>query len=278
MSAIVAGVVSQLAVTDTTSDIQLGLATSATGDVSAKLYRSQTVNFTPGAGNLVATFAGPITTVQNFHDTGLIPNTTYYYSAVYEDASGPTDVQSNYVTTLTAPMSLKQTQFDIPPALVGTIDLARNNNTISVKIDESQGSTPLYAGMPVKFVNPLVSSGDGKNGPPTVVGITAITDQIDGYLNYSTKDRRFGIPDPNQGFLPQQIAEMSRAGNYMYLMATGNGNRGDAAVVDIRTGGGVLPAGGSTGGRFVGEFIDVPAIGFPARVELVTGPFVGLDS
>lgn len=271
MSAIVAGVLSQTAVTDTTLSLASTAATGATGNVTQQLYVSQTPGFTPGVGNIVAGATALSNTV-----TGKIPNTPYYAKMTYTDDSDNTTVSSNQVALLTAPMSLDVNSFDMT-ALIGAVDLKLGTNTISAVVDPTQADVPLFAGMAIKFVDPVVSPGAGVNSIPSVVGITANDDQIDGFINYSLKDQSFAGRS-GSGFLPGAKLEISRTSNVLYLMATANGSRGEAAVIDISTGGGVKPATGSTGNRIVGEFIDIPAIGKICRVQVLTGPSAGLDT
>jgi len=241
--------------TDKTAGVVSTGASGGVGPYTYQWYRDTATPVTPGAGNLVAG-----ATALTLNDSGLIPNTAYYYVLRALDTGNADDPKdSNELAVLTNPQTLSPNQFDLQP-LVGKLDMAPNLNDIAVQIDASQ-TTPLYAGMWVNIV-------DSTGGIPKVVGCTANTDGALGPINYDVKSRSFNAGDR---------AEISIAGNCMYLMPTASGARGAQAVMDITSGGGVKPATGATGSTVVGWFPDKPAAGVPCRVMLST-PSFKLDS
>ncbi len=244
-----AGALTQLKVTSTTASLSSAVATGGTGPYSYQWYRSTTTGFTPGSGNILAG-----KTALTLEDTGLTPNTTYYYKVVATDAGSVTG-ESSQLPVLTSPQSLSQNQFDQVP-LVGTLDLRYNFNTKSAEIHSSQ-ATPLYNGMAVKIV-------DEAGGVPKVVGCSANTDEVFGFINYDNKSRSFNAGDR---------VEISQAGNVMFLVATVSGARGVQAQLDLSTGGGVAPN-AADGADIVGYFYDKPVAGQLCRVELSVPSFL----
>lgn len=258
MSALANGVISLLEKTDTTAKLAISDATGGTPPyTSYQWYRSTTPGFTPGVGNILAG-----ETKQTLEDTGLTPNTTYYYKNVVTDTAVGT-AESAQLAVLTNPQSLDPNQF-AQSAVVGFVDQRFNYNTRSVIISSDQ-ATDLFAGMAVKQVNPPSGAG---NTTPYVVGCDADDDNVMGFIQFNLKRLKMVAGDS---------IEISMAGNVQYLMATANGNAGDQAVLDLTTGGGVTPATGSTGGTIVGDFYDQPVAGQICRVSITT-PSHKLDS
>jgi hypothetical protein len=247
-----AGVITQTNVTDTSASFTATEATGGTGPYTHQWYRDTVSGFTPGPGNILSG-----KTDLTLDDSGLLPNTTYYYKLRYTDAVSATDDAS--ITTLTAPQTLDPNQFALSE-VVGALDQAYNYNTKTVIIDDAQGTTKLFPGMPVKQVIP---SGhvSGDRSVPHVVGITSKDDVIFGYINRNMKD---------QFFLPGQRVEISQGGNVMYLFSLDEVSSGPLpvkVVADLATGGGFKVATGSTGATIIGKSYDIPGAGKLTRVE-----------
>ncbi len=138
------------------------------------------------------------------------------------------------------------------------IDLRFDYNTVSAQIDSSQ-ATPLYAGAAVKIV-------DSADGVPKVVGCSADSDEVFGFINYDVKSVTFPAGAP---------CELSQAGNVMYLYATGAIARGVQVSLDLTTKGGVRLAAGNTGDDIVGFAFDkATAAGQLIRVRLGVPSFL----
>lgn len=232
-----AGVASLIQATGSTAQLTATPATGGTAPYAYQWYRSITTGFSPGGGNIISG-----ATTLDYLDSGLLPNTTYYYVVVVTDAASAT---ANYaqITVVEPALSLSQNQFQQVP-YPGTIDMRFPYNTVSVMIDTSQ-VTPLVCGAPVKIV-------DSAGGVPKVVGCSADTDEVFGYLNYSGKDINFPAGAP---------AEISQSGNYVWLYATAAIARGAQVQLDGLTGNwpngvGVKTITGSSGANVVGYAYD----------------------
>lgn len=230
-----AGALSQTAVTATTAALASAVATGGTGPYTYQWYRSTTSGFTPGGGNIISG-ADSLT----LDDSGLIPNTTYYYKVVATDTGNSNaTVTSSQLTVVTAVPSQSPNQF-AQTVLLGMIDLRFNPSTVSVMVASTQ-STALYAGSAVKMV-------DSADGVPKVVGCSADSDEVLGFINYDVKTAQFlaGMP-----------AEISMDGNVMYLYATAAIARGAQVCLDLTTNGGVrAKADATSGDKVVGWAYD----------------------
>lgn len=87
--------------------------------------------------------------------------------------------------------------------LQGQIDQLLSPNTIPCVVDLSQ-SGQLVAGQAVKLV-------DNLGGPPKIIGCTADTDVVFGYINYSTKTSAYN---------PGDACQVSISWNVMYMTAS----------------------------------------------------------
>lgn len=249
--AITAGVASVLSVGSNTAQLSATAATGATGTITYQWYRSITSGFTPGGGNIISG-----ATSLTLNDSGLIPNTPYYWKLQATDSSGPTTVTYTQVTATTTPQQLSQNQFQ-QTTVLGKVDLQYDFNTVSVVIDSSQ-STPLYAGSAVKMV-------DSADGTPRVVGCSANSDEVLGFINYDVK---------NVAYLANNAAEISLGGNVMYLYATAAISRGTQVTLDLSSPGSVGPLVSSSGADIVGWAYDkAPTAGALIRVYLRTPSF-----
>lgn len=253
---VTAGALSQVSVGSTTASLLSGAATAGTGPYTYQWYRSTTTGFSPGMGSLISG-----ATSLTLNDSGLIPNTQYFYKVVATDtgASNATSASSQLAVSTTVPV-LSQNQFAQSPFL-GMIDLRYDGDTVSVLIDTAQASA-LYAGSAVKIV-------DSVDGVPKVIGCAANSDEVLGFINFDIKTVQFLAGAP---------AEISLSGNVMYLYATAAIARGAKVILDLSTNGGVAPVVGSGGADIVGWAYDkATAAGQLIRVFIKT-PFFGKDA
>ena len=246
------GPITQVAVGSTTSSLTSPAASGGTGPYTYQWYRSTTSGFTPGAGNIIAG-----ATALALSDTGLIPNTKYYYEIVATDTgNGNVTVGSAQLGVVTAVPAISQNTF-APLPFLGMIDQAVSPNTLTCLLDPGVVG-PVYAGCAVKRANPTVPNPPGYNGPINVIPCTADTDDVFGFIQYSMRDVFFS------GGMPVEVASKL---DVIYLYATASGNVTDACVLDLTTNGGVTPV-GTSGQRVVGRWLDQPFIGQLTRVSL----------
>lgn len=246
-----AGALSQVSVSQSTANLLSAVATAGTAPYTYQWYRSTTSGFTPGGGNII-TGATSLTLA----DTGLIPNTLYYYKVVATDAGAVAGTSAQLAVTTLVPT--QQPNAFAQSAQLGMIDLRFDYNTVSVQIDSSQ-ATALYAGAAVKMV-------DSADGIPKVVGCAANSDSVLGFINFDIKSVAFVAGDR---------AEISMGGNVVYLYATAAISRGVQVSLDLSTNGGVHAiTSGTTGDNIVGWAYDkAPAAGTLIRVHLTTLSF-----
>lgn len=231
-----------------------GAASGGTGPYSYKIYRSTTSGFTPGAGNLVGTVGVGILT---FTDSGLFPNTQYYYVVQSVD-TGNANATANatQVSVLTAPYQLPMNAYAMSP-YIGMLDESYNYNTKPVIIDPSLAlTTQLFSGQAVKRTQP-------QSLPSTnfVTPCTAATDPVWGFLCYSYKDPFWAAG---------MTAAVAQEGDVIWLFCTVTGDitTQPYCELDLATVGGVKPGVGSDGNVVVGEFIDPPVAGTLVRVQV----------
>jgi len=255
--ALTAGVATLTAVASTTATLTATAATAGTAPVTYQWYRSTTSGFTPGSGNILT---GQTSLVLN--DTNLIPNTTYYYVLAASDAS-PTTVDYTQVTVLTQPAALSQNQFSQTP-YVGMPDLRFNASSIAAQVSVNQPSTQvLVNGMAVKIDTAIVQN--GSNQLPQVIGATANSDSVAGFIIYDLKSQSYG---------PGDRISMSLSGQVLYLYSTSAITPFNQVQLDLHTGGGVTAKVGSSGANIVGYAIDgASAAGQLIRVFTQTPSF-----
>lgn len=254
--AITAGVISQVSVTDTTANLSATAATGGTGPYTYQWYRSTTSGFTPGGGNIISG-----ATSLTLADSGLLPNTTYYYKVVATDTGHSNDTaEYTQLAVVTAMQTLSQNQFQ-QTEYIGTMDQHFNYNTHPCEVDVSQ-TTSLFAGQAVKMV-------DSAGGVPKVVACTSAADAVFGFVNYNFK---------NVSWAAGQAVEVSLAGNVMYLRATSTISRMAKVRLDIATVGGVKSVTGSSSDTLVGWAYDkASTAGDLIRVYIQT-PYFGVDA
>lgn len=250
--AFAAGVASVLSVGSNTAQLSATAATGASGTVTYQWYRSITTGFTPGGGNIISG-----ATSLSLNDSGLIPNTPYFWKLQATDSVGPVTVTYTQVTATTTASSLSPNQFAQTPTL-GMIDMRFPYNSVAVLIDVSQ-ATALYAGSAVKMV-------DSVDGVPKVVGCAANSDEVLGFINFDIK---------NVSFLAGNAAEISMGGNVMYLYSTVAIARGVLVELDLSSPGSVAASVVSSGNNIVGWAYDkAPTAGTLIRVFLRTPSFL----
>lgn len=254
--ALTPGVITVGAITPNTVQLSASEPQSGSAPFTYQWYRSQTSGFSPGPGNMISG-----ATALEFTDTGLVPGTKYYYKLIAtEDGPSPDEAAYTQAEAVTSAPVQNPNQF-AQGAYLGMIDLRFPYNTVSVLIDTTE-SGDLYAGGAVKLV-------DSAGGVPKVVGCTADTDEVFGFLNYDIK---------TVAFKAGMAAEVSMAGNVMSLYSTGAISRGAKVCLTLSTNGGVAAATGSSGKRVVGWAYDKATLpGQLIRVFLKT-PTFELDS
>lgn len=250
--ALTAGVLSQVSVSSNTDQLASTAASGGTGPYTQQWYRSTTTGFSPGGGNIIAG-----ATALTLNDSGLIPNTTYYYKVVYTDTGNSNaTVTATQLAVVTTAQALSPNQFN-QTAVLGQLDLPYNYNTIAAEIDVTQSGT-IYAGQAVKVI---ASAG----GIPKVVAIAANSDDVFGFINYDIK---------TVGFVAGSVCEISQAGNVMFLYASAAINRGTRVTVSIVSPGTVDPLVGSSGADIVGFAIgQASAAGNLIRIKLLNPSF-----
>lgn len=250
--AFVAGALSQLSVSSNTDQLLSAPATGGVGPITYQWYRSTTNGFSPGVGSLISG-----ATSLSLNDSGLIPNTVYYYVVVATDTgNGNATVNSSQLTVTTSATVLNPNAFAETPT-VGMIDMRFDYDTISAQIDVSQ-ATPLYQGMAVKIV-------DSADGVPKVVGVAANSDNVFGFINFDIK---------TVAFVAGSLCEISQAGNVIYLYTTGAVARGHQVQLDVAASAAVASSVGSSGANIVGYAFDqAAAAGSLIRVRLSVPSF-----
>lgn len=246
-----AGAISLVSKTSTTASLVATAASGGTGPYTQQWYRSTTTGFSPSGGNILSG-----KTALTLNDSGLIPNTTYYYKVVYTDTGDSnTTVTATQLAVVTSAPSQSPNSFTQSP-LLGMIDMRFDYDTISAQIDASETGT-LYAGSPVKMY-------DSAGGVPKVVKCAANSDEVLGFINYDIK---------SQSFVAGSAVEISMAGNVIFLYATAAIARGARVALDVANNG-VAPLAGSGGADIVGWALDkAVAMGDLIRVVVLTPSF-----
>ncbi len=241
---VTAGALTLVSVASTTATLTSAAATGGTGPYTYQWYRSTTSGFTPGAGNLISG-----ATSLTLSDSGLIPNTPYYYEVIATDSLAAVGDSAQLAVTTTAP-SLSPNSF-AQSTLVGTMDLRWPVNTVSVQVDLSQ-TTPIAPGAAVKIVN-------SSDGVPKVVACAANSDSCVGFLNYDMKSTSLAAG---------ASAEMSMSGNCIYLYATSAISRFTQVQLDVSSPASVTAKVGSSGANVVGFAYD-KAAGYGSLIRVV---------
>jgi hypothetical protein len=247
---ITASSLSQVATASTTITVLSGAATGGVAPVTYQWYRSTTSGFTPGAGNSVS--GG---TALTLNDSGLIPNTKYYYEMVAADSTGSLASSSQIAIVTTAPV-LSQNQFAQVP-FVGVVDLSvGSTNVIACQIDASAGTNVYYPGQFVKIV------ANTTGGIPKVIGCAAKNDQAFGAIRFNVKDISYGAGTN---------CEVAMFGTVMWFYATGAITQMAEVCLDTTSPGGVQATGNTA--TIVGLALDgAAAAAALIRVMLTPNP------
>lgn len=245
-----AGVISLVSVGQNSAVLSATAASGGSAPYTYQWHRSTTSGFSPSGGTAIAG-----ATSLSLSDSGLIPNTQYYYKIVATDSGAVSGTSAQLGVQTSVPV-LSQNSFGQAPFL-GQIDMRFDYNTVSVQIDATQVGT-LYAGQAVKIV-------DSADGIPKVVACSANSDDCFGFINYDIK---------SAGYVAGSRAEISQAGNVIYLYATTAIARGAQVQLDLSTAGGVAAKVGSSGADLVGYAFDkAPAAGALIRVRISSPSF-----
>lgn len=243
---VTAGSLSQVSVAANTLTVSSSAATGGVAPVTYQWYRSTTSGFTPGAGNSVSG-----ATALTLNDSGLIPNTKYYYEIVATDSTASTASSSQIAISTTQPVlsqnSLSQQQF------VGVVDMTvGSTNIIAAQIDTSAG-TNVYT--PGQFVKAVANT---SGGILKVIGISSKSDSAFGAIRFNVKDLSYGAG---------QNCEVAMFGTVMWFYATGAITQMTEVCVDPTTQGGVQATGNTA--TYVGMALDgAAAAGALIRVML----------
>jgi hypothetical protein len=247
---VTAGSLSQVAVAANTVSLLASAGSAGVAPYSYQWYRSTTSGFTPGAGNSISG-----ATALALNDSGLIPNTKYYYEQIVTDSTAST-ASSSQIAVVTTAATLSQNQFAQSP-FVGVIDLSvGSTNVIAAQIDASAGSLLYYPGQFVKIV------ANNNGGVPKVIGCTTKSDAAIGAIRFNIKDISYGAG---------QNCEIAMWGSVIWLYATGAITQFAECCLDITSAAGVQASGNTA--TYVGVAIDgAAAAASLIRVMLVPNP------
>lgn len=241
-----AGALSKVLIGSTTASLSSAVATGGTGPYTYQWYRSTTTGFSPGAGNILAG-----ATALTLADSGLIPNTAYFYLVVTTDTGNSNVTANSSQLTVNTQPALLQNQF-AQSALIGVIDLKLGStNVIAVQVAPS-ASLPVFAGQAVKIVAGTAG------GIPQVQAISAKGDAVIGFARFNQKDLQYG---------PGQMLEIAMWGSVIWLYATGAITQFAEVCADPTFIGGVQATGSTA--TIVGTAIDGASAAGMIRVLLV---------
>ncbi len=244
------GPITQVSVSAIAAQLSSAAAAGGTGPYTYQWYKSTLSGFSPGGGNIISG-----ATALTLSDTGLIPNTIYYYKIRATDTGNSnTTVDSAQLAVTTSLQTQNPNAFQQTPTL-GQLDQPFNFNTSPVQIHSTQSGL-LYAGAPVKIV-------DEAGGVPKVVVADAVDDEVFGFINYNIKNIAYEAGSP---------CEISQAGNVMWLYAVAPIARGAQVQLSVSPYG-VAPV--TSGANIVGYAYDkASAVGQLIRVKLLCPTFL----
>lgn len=250
--AVTAGALSKTLVGSTTAVLSSAAATLGTGPYTYQWYRSTTSGFTPGAGNLISG-----ATALTLNDSGLQPNTSYYYVVVVTDTgAGNATADSTQMTVLTEPLQ-NQNQF-AQSSIVGLVDLRVGpTNTVSAQVDASVA----IASAPYNVISPgqgvkVVANTSG--GILKVAPVQSKSDPCIGFVVYNVKDIQYSAG---------QNMEIALWGTVIWLFATGAITQMGEVCLDPTYVGGVQASGNSA--TLMGMAYDGCSGAGPIRVMLL---------
>lgn len=230
---VTAGSLSQVAVAGTTITASISAGTSGVAPYTYQWYRSTTSGFTPGGGNSVSG-----ATALTLNDSGLIPNTKYYYEVIVTDSTASTASSSQIAIVTTSPV-LSQNSFAQAP-FVGVVDMTiGSTNIMAAQIDTSAGTSVYYPGQFVKIV------ANTTGGIPKVIGCAAKGDSAIGAIRFNVKDPSYGAGTN---------CEICMFGTVIWLYATGAITQFAEVCLDTTSPGGVQATGNTA--TIVGTAID----------------------
>jgi len=242
---VTAGALSKVLIAQSTAQLSSAAASGGTGPYIYQWYRSTTTGFSPGAGNILTG-----QTALTLSDSGLLPNTSYYYVVVATDtgAGNATD-DSAQLTVLTEP-SQNPNQF-AQTQLVGLVDMRVGpTNIVAAQVDASV-TTAILPGQAVKLVT------NTTGGIPKVAPISAKNDPVWGFCTFNIKDIQY---------VAGQNLEVAQWGSCIWCWATGAITQGAEVCVDPTYVGGVQATGNTA--TFVGQAFDGAASAGLIRVML----------
>lgn len=248
-----AGALSLVSKGSTTASLSSAAATGGTAPYTYQWYRSTTSGFSPGPSNVVSG-----ATALTLDDTGLLPNTTYYYVVKATDSSSPAVADDSAELAVTTDVVVpSQNQFSQSPIL-GMVDMPYNYNTMAAEIDVSASTDVYYAGQGVKVV------ANTAGGIMRVIACDADSDACIGFINFDIKSRNYQAGDRCQ---------ISMSGNVIWLYAAEAITQGTRVTLNAVTPGSVNEA-GHTSQTVVGWALDgAAASGALIRVFLLTPSF-----
>jgi hypothetical protein len=247
-----APVISVVATYATEAQLQATPATG-TGPFEYQWHRSTSSGFTPGGANEIDG-----ATDLTLFDSGLSPNTVYYYKLVSIDTGNSNLEQISTQSSITSAQQTAQENAMQQTPFIGQLDLQMNMKTVAAQVDVSETAT-LVAGQAVKVV-------DNTNGIPTVTKCAADSDHVFGFINFNPKQNSYKKGDRMQ---------VSLKGNVMYMQCNAAISRLTRVVLEVDNAGSVGPASGSGGERIVGWAYDkFSAAGDIKRVYIETPSFL----
>lgn len=251
---VTAGALSLVYKTSDKVEASSAAATGGTGPYTYQWYMSTTTGFTPGAGNILTG-----QTALTLTETGLLPNTAYYFKVVATDTGDSNTTSTSSQLAVTTVSAQSQNQF-AQSTIIGFVDMPFNFNTFSAQVDVSQTLEDVRPGDPLKMVN---SAG----GVPKLIKLAAATNIPWAIANYNIKNPSFPAGAP---------LEVSASGNVMWMVATAAISRQSKVCPVLTQSGGVVAATGSSALAIIGVALDkASAAGDLIRVQIDLG---ALDS
>jgi hypothetical protein len=241
-----AGALSKVLVASSTANLSSAVATGGTGPYTYQWYRSTTTGFSPGAGNIISG-----ATALTLADSGLLPNTNYYYVVVATDTgNGNATANSSQLTVLTEP-SLSPNQF-AQQTIVGMVDLKVGSTNVIAAMVDSSVTGAILPGQAVKIV------ANTSGGVPKVAASSAKGDAIIGFVRFNQKDIQY---------VAGQALEIAMWGTVIWCFATGAITQFAEVCNDPTYVGGVQATGNTA--TFCGWAIDGAAAAGLIRVMLM---------
>lgn len=241
-----AGALSKVLVGSTTAQLSSAVATGGTGPYTYQWYRSTTTGFSPGAGNILAG-----ATSLSLADSGLLPNTPYYYVVVATDTGNSNTTANSAQLTVATQPALSQNQF-AQQQVVGIVDLKVGPTNVIAVQAASSNTSPIFAGQGVKIV------ANTNGGVPQVAPVSAKGDAVIGFCRFNQKDIQY-----NAG----QLLEIAMWGSVIWLYATGAITQFAEVCLDPTFIGGVQATGSTA--TFVGWAVDGASAAGMIRVMLM---------